>query len=194
MTPNQTALLQFSLAVGAICLVGYGGLLAFEASIKRFAAEKALAAEQRAAELVLEKAQTEVLDELARGKTDVVDGLIDACIHIIMDQKKSIFTVIPERKDPAKVEKLMRNPNPNGYESQIAYIGLPDLGEQEFLSRVGNATLERKWKTGEVSLQFAVTFDSDSIFGMNSDVWGFVRCPLRGGQPSEPTLEALRLD
>lgn len=194
MTPNQTALLQFGLAVGAICLVGYGGLLAFEASNKRFQAERAVAAEQDAAELALEKAQTEVLDELARGKTDVVDGLIDACGRMIMEGSKPIYTVIPERKDPSEIEKLMRKTNPNGYEKQIAYIGLPSLDEQEFLSRVGNATLERKWETGEVSLQFAVTFDSDSISGLNSDVWGYVRCPLRGGQPSEPTLEALRLD
>lgn len=194
MTPNQTALLQLGLAVVAVCLVGYGGLRAFEASNKRLEAEQALVAEQHAAELAQEKAQTKVLDELARGKTDVVDGLIDTCRRIIMDNSKSIYAVIPETKDPSEIEKLMRKKHPNGYENQIAYIGLPELDEQEFLSRVGNATLERKWATGEVSLQFAVTFDSDSFSGVNSDVWGYVRCPLRGGQPSEPTLEALRLD
>lgn len=194
MSENHKAILQLCLVVGALCLVGYGAVTAVDASKKRFDAEQELAAEQRAAELDLETAQTEVLDELARGKTDVVDELIDACGRIIMEGSKSIYTVIPERKDPAKVEKLMGNLNPNGYESQIVYIGLPELDEQEFLSRVGNATLERKWETGEVSLQFAVTFDSDSISGLNSDVWGYVRCPLRGGQPSEPTLETLRLD
>lgn len=129
MTPNQTALIQLGLAVGAICLVGYGGLLAFETSNKRFEAERALAAEQDAAELALEKEQTEVLDELARGKTDVVDGLIDACGRMIMEGSKSIYTVIPERKDPSEIEKLIGRTNPNSYENQIAYIGLPALDE-----------------------------------------------------------------
>jgi len=174
--------------VGVLGLLAYRAINAVRGHLEGLEAEAALAQEERKQEIALvaaqEAAQAEVLGRLAQGDVALVAELIDACIESV--RGPSVYSMIPDRRDPGDVRMHLKGLSQYDVSRMLAYLALPELGDQAFLSATARETLERKEKTGAVALEIAMTYEMEGFVGFKKG-WGIMTCSLRSGQPYEIT-------
>lgn len=189
MTPNQSAVLKTFGVLGTVFFLAYLAIDRWKEGMERDAAETAARREQ---ELQLLAAQHDVLARLDKGDVQTVQKLIDACIASV--RGPSVLYMLPDRKDPIEVRKfLKRYRTGNDVSNLVAYLDLPEMDEWDFLASVAQQALERVTASGETHLEFALTYEFDSIAGMRKGS-GIMTCPLRGGQPHEPVIDELYVE
>jgi len=191
MQKDQRIVLKALIAVGVLCVLGYWVANAISASNERAAAEAALAAQRQEEERAEAKAQTEVLERLADGDLGTVRTLVKDCIK--NGRGETVFYMAPDMKDHVKVRRLLKGMDPYNTYSKLAYIELPVMDDTTFHSTIARQTVDRNAKTGEVSLEFALTYEMEGFAGMKKG-WGIMTCPLRGGQPHDPDIEVLYME